>query len=72
MAAYDKGAVSMRMTVKQIADKLGVSPQRVYQWLQQGLKHTRERTVGQQTRIVVKPDDLADFLTNSGEWLFKA
>ncbi len=61
-----------RLTVNEIAEKYGVSKQRVYQWLKQGLKHTRQRTIGKRTAIVVKPEDLAAFLTKDGKWLYKS
>lgn len=51
------------MTPKEAADRIGVSPSLVYQWIdEQRLAHYRFGGEGRRGRILIDPDDLIHFM----------
>lgn len=51
------------LTVKQAADRAGVSPALVYQWCdERRLVHYRLGGQGKRGKVMIDPDDLAAFL----------
>jgi excisionase family DNA binding protein len=55
-----KGGEQMK-TVSEIAVMFGVKRQTVYTWIQDGLKHKREKVVGRKTRIIINPADVMEY-----------
>lgn len=48
-------------TVEEISKRFGVSRTAVYHWIDEGLKHNREKVIGRKVRIIIDPADVYAF-----------
>jgi len=48
-------------TVTETAEMFGVSRNAVYKWLRSGLKHSREKIIGKNVRIIIDPAEIYAF-----------
>jgi predicted DNA-binding transcriptional regulator AlpA len=48
-------------TVIEISKMFGVSRIAVYNWIKDGLPHSREKVIGVKTRVVINPSDVIEY-----------
>lgn len=54
-------------TINEIADKYGVSHVAVRVWIKDGLKFDVEKIAGRKPRMILKEEDVIEYLKSKGE-----
>ena len=48
-------------TIEETAKMFNVTRVTIYNWLKDGLKHSKEKVIGRKTRIIIDPVDVIEY-----------